>query len=161
MKLVIVYGFEFSDSIPFHNNRNICKSIVTGNPIFYSLILSNEIDIHEIIHSIHHLNRTEGEKISENNKKYIRLMDYVSHKECNLCKRIDPPRWQIAIKEPIFVRGKYNYTKLYRDISPVRFFLLDPDEMEKKDEDEDNKEDNKVFYIFDIPLENEYNPSGF
>jgi len=124
MTILIAYGFEFSNSIPFIISQNICQSILNGNPIYCSHIL-RETDICDVIDCIQYINNHHRKELQSIHRKHKRLIQFVEHLSCNVCKFVGRLTWQIVYQHSI-----YKPTKSFvrqRPPSPVRFSLVNPE----------------------------------
>jgi len=122
--IVVAYGFEFSNFIPFLKSDNICQSIITNNPIYYSLIIRDTY-IDDIVYCIEYAKENRQQEIKIIQQKYENLLRFVEKYNCHLCKIVYPPRWQIVYKNAIYNRDSYIIKQ--RPMSPIRFSLVNPD----------------------------------
>jgi hypothetical protein len=99
-QLVLTYGFECENIILFTCKSNICKSFVTGNPVYSSIMIKDK-NMKVIINKM--------KKIENNHEFYLSFIDDMA-----LIKNIKP-KWQLVLYNKDFnnyVRGLQGHSLL-------------------------------------------------
>jgi hypothetical protein len=99
-QLVLTYGFECENIILFTCKSNICKSFVTGNPVYSSIMIKDK-NMKVIINKM--------KKIENNHEFYLSFIDDMA-----LIKNIKP-KWQLVLYTNDFnnyVRGLQGHSLL-------------------------------------------------
>jgi hypothetical protein len=81
-KLVVTYGFEYDKIITFTGKSNICKSFISGNPVYCSIMIA-DTNVQNIINKI--------KIIESKHNQYLNFIDdLASLKDVT-------PKWQMVI----------------------------------------------------------------
>jgi len=81
-ELVLTYGFEFENIILFTCKSNICKSFVTGNPVYCSVLIK-DTNMRRII-----------EKMKMIEKKHAFYLSFID--DLAVVKNVKP-KWQLVL----------------------------------------------------------------